>query len=208
MLTEGMSKTNGQSVYDRHLRKQPVLGRAVYVARGAVVVGDVTIGARSSIWYNTVLRGDVNRIVVGQCTNIQDNTVVHLTHRLPCLIGSHVTIGHCAVVHACVVGDGCLIGMGSVLMEGAEIGGQSLVAAHSLVTQGMKVPPGSLVMGSPARVVRKLTAQERRELKMPARHYVQNAAYCLKHGINVTQPPDIQKSAPRNCGSPRVRRCG
>lgn len=184
-----MSKMKSQSVYDRHLQKQPVLGKAVYVARGAVVVGDVTIGPRSSIWYNTVLRGDVNRIVVGQGTNIQDNSVIHLTHRLPCLIGKHVTIGHCAVVHACVVGDGCLIGMGSVLMEGAEIGSHSLVAAHSLVTQGMKVPPGSLVMGSPARVVRKLTAREKRELKRPARHYVENAAYCLKHGINSITAP-------------------
>ncbi len=174
--------------FERHLRRQPTLGTGVYLAKTAVVLGDVTLGDHSSVWYGAVLRGDINRIVVGHHTNIQDNAVLHLADDFPCIVGSWVTIGHSAVVHACTVGDECLIGMGSVILDGAEIGAQSIIGAKALVTQGMKVPPGSLVLGTPAKVVRALSAEERAGLRHWAQKYVDNGAYCLKHGINVGAP--------------------
>ena len=173
---------------DRFLRKSPTLGKNVYLARSAVVLGDVTLGDHSSVWYNTVLRGDIHRIVVGHHTNIQDNSVLHLADEFPCIVGNWVTIGHSAVVHACTVGDECLIGMGSVILDGAVIGNQCLVGAKALITQGTKIPDGSLVLGAPARIVRMLTDQERSELKYWAEKYVHNAAYCLRHGINLGSP--------------------
>src|SRR6185436_15182231 len=104
------------------LLKKPVLGQSVYLAHGAVVVGDVTIGDHSSVWYNAVLRGDINRIQVGHHSNIQDNAVLHLADELPCLVGNWVTVGHSAIVHACTIGDECLIGMGATVLDGAEVG--------------------------------------------------------------------------------------
>src|SRR6266581_3168204 len=143
------------------LRKKPSIGQDVYIARGAVVVGDVTLGDHSSVWYNAVLRGDINRIVVGHHTNIQDNSVLHLENELPCLVGNYVTIGHAAIVHACTVGDETLVGMGAVILDGAVIGRQCLIGARALVTPRTPIPDGSLVLGSPAKVVRQLTAEEK-----------------------------------------------
>ncbi len=177
-----------KKLLDTFLRKKPRLGQGVYLARTAVVLGDVTLGAHSSVWYGAVVRGDINRIVVGHHSNIQDNAVLHLAEVLPCVLGNWVTIGHSAVVHACKVGDECLIGMGAVILDGAVIGKQTIIGAKALVKQGMKVPPGSLVLGAPAKVVRKLTKEERSRLKLWAQHYVDNATYCLKHGINVGAP--------------------
>jgi carbonic anhydrase/acetyltransferase-like protein (isoleucine patch superfamily) len=173
---------------DAFLRKQPVLGKDVYIARGAVVLGDVTLGDNASVWYNAVLRGDINRIVVGAGSNIQDNSVLHLADDFPCILGQYVTVGHSAIVHACTIGDECLIGMGAVILDGAELGEQCLVGAKALVTQHTKIPAGSLVLGAPAKVVRPLTAKERSGLKYWAEKYVANAAYCLRHEINLGAP--------------------
>jgi len=173
---------------DTFLRRQPKLGESVYLAKTAVVLGDVTIGDHSSVWYHSVLRGDINRIVVGRYTNIQDNSVLHVEDEFPCLVGDWVTVGHGAIVHACTVGDETLIGMGAVILDGAVVGEQSLIGAKALVTRGMKIPPGSLVLGAPAKIVRALTAKERAGLKWWAQKYVDNGAYCLKHGINVGGP--------------------
>ncbi len=173
---------------DRFLRQKPRLGKNVFIAKTATVVGDVTLGACSSVWYGAVLRGDINRIVVGHHSNVQDNAVLHLADDFPCALGNWVTVGHGAIVHACRVGDECLVGMGAVILDGAVIGRQSLIGAKALVTQGMKIPPGSLVLGAPAKVVRKLTKAERAGLKWWAQKYVDNGAYCLKHGINVGEP--------------------
>jgi carbonic anhydrase/acetyltransferase-like protein (isoleucine patch superfamily) len=170
------------------LRKRPVLGKNVYIARGAAVVGDVTLGDGVSVWYNAVLRGDINRIVVGAESNIQDNVVLHLADDFPCLLGQHVTVGHSAVVHACTIGDECLIGMGAVILDGAELGEQCLVGAKALVTQHSKIPPGSLVLGAPAKVARPLTPDERSGLRYSAEKYAELAAYCLKHNINIGAP--------------------
>jgi carbonic anhydrase/acetyltransferase-like protein (isoleucine patch superfamily) len=173
---------------DTFLRKKPQLGKNVYIASGAVVVGDVTLGDHSSVWYNAVLRGDINRIVVGHHTNIQDNAVLHLADDFACVLGNYVTVGHSAIVHACKIGDEVLIGMGAIILDGAVIGKQSLIGAKALVTQGMKIPPGSLVLGAPAKVARALTKQERAGLKHWATKYVENSAYCLEHEINVSEP--------------------
>src|SRR5215469_9746243 len=168
------------------LGKGPTLGKGVYIAKGAVVIGDVTLGAHSSVWFNAVLRGDINRIVVGHHTNIQDNAVLHLADDFPCIVGNYVTVGHAAVVHACTVRDEVLVGMGSTILDGAVIGKQSIIGARALVTQGARIPPGSLVLGAPAKVVRALTRKERAGLRMWADKYVENAAYCLKHPSRVS----------------------
>jgi carbonic anhydrase/acetyltransferase-like protein (isoleucine patch superfamily) len=177
-----------ESQLDTFLRKQPRLGKHVYLAKNATVVGDVKLGDHASVWYGAVLRGDINRIVVGHHSNIQDNAVLHLADDYGCIVGNYVTVGHSAIVHACKVGDEVLIGMGAIILDGAVIGKQSLIGAKALVTQGMKIPPGSLVLGAPAKVVRKLTPQERAGLKYWATKYVANGAYCLKHQINMGAP--------------------
>src|SRR5436190_15973514 len=111
-----------QKQFQTFLRKRPTLGKNVYIAKGAVVFGDVTMGDNSSIWYNAVARGDINRIVVGHHTNIQDNSVLHLADDLPCVIGDYVTVGHCAIVHACTIGNEVLVGMRATVLDGAEVG--------------------------------------------------------------------------------------
>ena len=176
------------SQLDRHLGQQPVLGQGVYIARTAVVLGDVTLGDHASVWYNAVVRGDINRIVIGDRTNIQDNAVLHLADEFPCLLGRLVTVGHSAIVHACTVQDEVLIGMGATLLDGAVIGAQSIIGANALVTQGTHIPEGSLVVGAPARIARALSAQERAGIRHWAEKYVANAAYCLEHSIQVGAP--------------------
>ncbi len=178
------------------LLKQPRLGKDVYLARTAVVLGDVTLGDHSSLWYNVVARGDINRIEIGHHTNVQDNTVLHVADQFACILGAYVTVGHAAVVHACTVGDEVLVGMGAIILDGAVVGAQSIVGANALVPQRMEIPPGSLVLGSPAKVVRALRAEERANLKVWAERYVVNAAFCLKHGLNVGAPLSTQPSGP------------
>jgi gamma-carbonic anhydrase len=173
---------------DRFLRRSPEIGEGVYIAKGAVVLGDVKLGDHASVWYNAVLRGDINRIVVGRHSNVQDNAVLHLADDFPCLVGDYVTVGHAALVHACTIGDECLVGMGATILDGAVIGEQSIVGAGALVLQGTQVPPGSLVLGSPAKVKRPLTAEERDGLKARAEKYARIAAYCLEHRVNVSGP--------------------
>jgi len=143
------------------LGKTPDVSGAIFVAPNATVIGDVTLGRQSSVFYGAVLRGDINRIVVGEGSNLQDNVVVHLSDDAGVRIGDHVTVGHAAIIHACTIDDGCLIGMGATILDHAHIGADSLVGANALVPQGFSCPPGSLVFGSPARVVRALTDEER-----------------------------------------------
>ncbi len=175
--------TRLEEQFGRFLCKGPTLGQGVFVAPGAVVIGDVTLGDCSSVWYNAVLRGDINRIEVGHHTNIQDNVVVHLADEIPCLIGSYVTVGHSAVVHACTVEEGVLVGMGAIVLDGASIGAYSLIGAGALVTQGRRIPPGSLVLGSPAKVVRALSREERERLRESAEKYAEAARYYSARGI-------------------------
>lgn len=167
---------------NQFLTKQPTLGRDVFVAAGAVLLGDVTVGEASSVWYNAVLRADINRIVIGHHTNVQDNSVLHLADEFPCILGNYVTVGHGAIVHACTVRDGTLVGMGATILDGSDIGEECLIGAGSLVTQGSKVPAGMLVLGSPASAVRPLSAKERQWVRSVAEKYVRVAAYFRKHG--------------------------
>jgi carbonic anhydrase/acetyltransferase-like protein (isoleucine patch superfamily) len=181
-------KAQLEKQFTTFLRKPPTLGQGVYIASGAVVVGDVRIGDYSSVWYNAVVRGDINYVQIGHHSNVQDNAVLHLADDFPCIIGNYVTVGHTAIVHACTVGDEVRLGMGATILDGAVIGNQCVIGANALVTQHMKIPDGSMVLGSPAKVVRALTPEERAGLKHWAEKYVHNAAYCLQHNINVSAP--------------------
>ena len=159
-----------------HAGKKPVLGKGVFVAENAAIIGDVVIGDESSIWYATTVRGDVMPIRIGARTSIQDNTVIHVTSDFSGTeIGDDCTIGHSAIIHACTVESFCLIGMGSILLDGARIGTGSLVGAGALVTPGTNIPPGSLVIGSPAKVKRPLNDKEREQIRYGAAHYVELA---------------------------------
>jgi carbonic anhydrase/acetyltransferase-like protein (isoleucine patch superfamily) len=148
-----------------------------------VAVGDVTLGDYASVWFNAVLRADINRIVVGHHSNVQDTCVFHLSDEHPTLIGNYVTVGHGAIVHAATVQDETLIGMGSVILDGVLVGEGSIVGAKALVREGMKIPPGSLVMGVPARIVRPVTPQERALNRAIAEKYVNLAAHYLARGL-------------------------
>lgn len=164
--------------------KRPELGKGVFVAENAAVIGDVVIGEESSIWYGTTVRGDVMPIRIGARTSIQDNTVIHVTSDFSgTIIGSDCTVGHSAIIHACTVEDFCLIGMGSIILDGARIGSGSLVGAGALVTPGTNIPPGSLAIGSPAKVKRPLNDKEREQIRYGAAHYVELArAYLAGEG--------------------------
>lgn len=138
----------------------PVLGEGAYVAPSADVIGRVTLGRDASVFFQCVLRADINAIAVGDRSNIQDHTTVHLADDLGVIIGADVSIGHGCTIHACTIGDRVLVGMGSIIMDGAAVSGDSLVAAGSLLPKGKAYPPGSLILGNPARVVRPLTPEE------------------------------------------------
>ncbi|MCS7000067.1 MAG: gamma carbonic anhydrase family protein [Bacteroidota bacterium] len=154
----------------------PLLHPTVVVMPGAVVVGDVVIGEHSSVWFNSVIRGDVHFIRIGARTNIQDLSMLHVTNgRYPLTIGNDVTIGHRAIIHGCTVEDTVLIGMGAILLDGCRIGSGSIVAAGAVVREGEHVPSGVLVAGVPARIVRELSQEERDNIANIAAQYVEYA---------------------------------
>ena len=161
--------------------KRPVIGERVFLAEGARLIGDVTIGNDSSVFYNAVLRADLASIVVGEKTNIQDNVTVHLSLDEGVVIGNEVTVGHNAVLHACTIDDNVLIGMGAIVMDGAHIKKNSIVGAGAIVTQGKEFPEGSLILGSPAHVVRELTEDEIRKAHEGVEHYIVAKDELLKH---------------------------
>lgn len=164
---------------------EPALAADAFVAAGARVVGSVTLGSASSVWYNAVLRGDSADITVGARSNVQDNVSVHVDATHPVEIGEDVSIGHNAVVHGCRIGDGSLIGMGAVVLSGAVIGAGCLVAGGAVVLEGTVVPDGSLVAGVPAKVRRELTEEERAGLLRNAEVYLSHAA---RHGAASSAP--------------------
>ena len=162
-------------VYE-HLGVRPTLGRDVFIAPNAVVIGDVHLGDESSVWFGTTIRGDVFPIRFGARTNVQDGSVVHVTGgRAKTTVGDDVTIGHMALLHGCTVGSRCLIGMGSIVLDGAIVGDDCVVGAGALVTPGARIPSGSLVMGSPAKVVRPLDDKDRAWILEAGTLYVQYA---------------------------------
>ncbi len=151
----------------------PKIEKDVFIAEGAKIIGEVSIGKGSSVWFNTTIRGDVMPITIGQETNIQDGSVLHGTFgKYACELGDRVTIGHNVILHGCKIGNKCLIGMGSIVMDGAEIGEMSVVGAGSLVTEGKKFPKGSLVVGRPAVVKRSLNDEELKFLEQSADNYM------------------------------------
>lgn len=156
----------------RHFGRPPDTARAAFVAPNATVLGDVTLGANSSVWYGAVLRGDINSIVIGEGSNVQDGTIVHLADDYGVRIGHFTTIGHAAIIHACDIGDECLIGMGATVLDGARIGDGCIVGANALVTQRFIAPPGSMILGAPAKVVRPLKPEERAGLRRWAEKYI------------------------------------
>lgn len=156
--------------------KFPSLSDGAFVASGAAVIGEVELGSDSSVWYNAVIRGDVCPITIGERTNIQDTSVIHVTSGThPTVIGDEVTVGHGATIHGCEIEDRCLVGMDTTVLDGAVVESYSLIAAGSLVPPGMTVPSGTLVMGSPAKVKRELTDEERASIETSAHHYVKLA---------------------------------
>lgn len=144
----------------KHKGVEPRIGKEVFIAPSADIIGDVIIGDSASIWYNTVLRGDIERIEVGVGTNIQDGTVVHVDWDVPTRIGDSVTVGHQAVIHACEIGDACLIGMGAVVLSEAKVGEGSIIGAGAVVVEGAGIPPHSLVLGVPGKVVKTLDDED------------------------------------------------
>ncbi len=160
----------------------PTIHPSAFVAASADVIGRVTLEEESSVFYNATLRGDINEIVIGPKSNVQDNGVVHLADDYGCYVGELVTVGHSAILHACTVKDEVLIGMGAIVLDGAVIGERSIIGAGSLVTGGTQIPPGSLVLGSPAKVVKTLSLDDQADIKSWAEKYVRVSREFLNRG--------------------------
>ena len=153
----------------------PSLADTAWVADSAQVIGNVVLGDQASVWFGTVVRGDMERITIGAGSNIQDTSVLHADTGQPLVIGERVTVGHQAVLHGCTVGDESLIGIGAIVLNGAKIGKNCLVGAGALVTEGKEFPDGSMIVGAPAKVVRQLTPEQIELLRHSAQHYIDNA---------------------------------
>ncbi|MBI1799049.1 MAG: DinB family protein [Candidatus Eisenbacteria bacterium] len=164
------------------------LDPTVFIAPGAVVVGEVTIGSRSSVWFNTVVRGDADRIEVGADTNLQDNSTIHVDEGFPARIGSRVTVGHRAIIHGCEIADDCLIGMGSIVLSGARIGAGCLIGAGALVREGQVIAEGSLAVGAPARVIGPVSEAHRASIRSGSEHYVALSRSYLARGFARPHP--------------------
>ncbi len=158
----------------------PNVAENVFIAPGVRIIGRVEIGEGASIWFNTVIRGDVNEVKIGPYTNIQDGCMLHEEADAPLIIAEHVTIGHNAIIHGCTIGRGALIGMGAIILNKAVIGEGAVVAAGSLVVPGQEIPPGHLAMGSPAKVMRALSAEEMARFQRAAENYRLRAQDYLK----------------------------
>ncbi len=157
----------------RHKMKTPIIAPSAFVHSAAIVIGDVTLGARVSVWPTAVLRGDTEAIVVGEDSNIQDGTIVHVDAGMPCSIGARVAIGHRAIVHGATVDADCLIGMGAILLNGVVVGTGTIVGAGAVCREGMVIPPNSLVVGVPAKVIRETTPQERDRITHTVNAYLE-----------------------------------
>ena len=152
-----------------------LVGEGHFIAPNAAVIGDVTMHENSSVWFSCVLRGDAERLEIGAGSNIQDGAVIHADPGFPTIVGKNVTVGHSAMLHGCTIGDGTLVGINAVVLNGAKVGKGCLIGAHALVTEGMEIPDGSMVLGSPAKVVRHLDEESQLLLRHNADHYVGNA---------------------------------
>jgi carbonic anhydrase/acetyltransferase-like protein (isoleucine patch superfamily) len=161
----------------------PQIAESAWVANNAQVIGNVVLGEDSSVWFGTTVRGDTETITIGRGSNIQDGSVLHADVGMPLTIGDFVTVGHQVMLHGCTVGDESLIGIGAIVLNGAKIGKNCLVGAGSLVTEGKEFPDGSMIMGSPAKVVRSLSPEQMQGLRQSAKHYIENAQR-FRSGLN------------------------
>src|ERR1700676_1276337 len=164
----------------RFLGSNPTMASDVFVAPNATILGDVSIGSGSSVWFQSVLRADINEIRIGSETNVQDGSILHVADRYGLAIGNQVSCGHRAILHACAIQDRVLVGMNAVVMDGAEVGAGSIIGAGALLTKGTRIPPGSLVLGAPAKVVRLLTVSEQKSIEALAAKYVVVGRYYLE----------------------------
>ncbi len=161
---------------------------SAFIAPGAIVLGDVHLGHESSVWYNAVLRGDTDRITIGAQTNIQDLTMIHADPGVPCMVGDRVTVGHRVILHGCTIEDDCLIGMGAIVLNGAVVGRGSVIGAGAVVLEGMNIPPGSLVVGLPAKVLRPVDEPTAARLEHGWRHYVERARQHREGSFPIVTP--------------------
>jgi carbonic anhydrase/acetyltransferase-like protein (isoleucine patch superfamily) len=178
-IRSGIVRYYGALVKQETTAKDPrnmVIDPTSFLAPGAIVLGDVELGPDSSVWYYTVIRGDTERIRIGEGTNLQDFTMVHADPGIPCLIGRRVTVGHRVILHGCVVEDDCLIGMGAILLNRVKVGSGSVIGAGALLLEGTEIPPGSLVVGSPGKVIRLVDEAGRARIDRSWRNYVAKAA--------------------------------
>jgi gamma-carbonic anhydrase len=175
MHLEPDSLPTGQAGIAARLKKGPTIHSSAWVVPGATMVGDVILEEESSVWYGAVLRGDLNRIIIGPRSNIQDNAVVHVDTDYPTKMGELVTVGHTAIVHACTIDNEVLIGMGAIILDDVEVGARSIIGANALITIGTQIPPGSLVLGSPAKIRRQLSLDEQKDIARWAWGYVETA---------------------------------
>jgi carbonic anhydrase/acetyltransferase-like protein (isoleucine patch superfamily) len=177
---------------DQFLVANPVIASGVYVAPNATLLGSVSIGSGSSVWFQSVIRADINEIRIGSETNIQDGSILHVADRYGLAIGNQVSCGHRAILHACTIHDRVLVGMSAVIMDGVEVGAGSIVGAGALLTKGTSVPPGSLVLGSPGKVVRLLTASEQKSIEELAAKYVSVGKYYLERKSGVAGVQELR----------------
>jgi carbonic anhydrase/acetyltransferase-like protein (isoleucine patch superfamily) len=161
---------------------------SAFIAPEAVVLGDVHLGKDSSVWYNAVLRGDTDRIEIGEETNIQDLSMIHADPGIPCVVGRRVTVGHRVILHGCIVKDECLIGMGAILLNGVRVGRGSIVGAGAVLVEGTEVPPGSLVLGVPGKIMREVGQAMRERIDHAWRHYVEQARRHRKGEFPIISP--------------------
>jgi carbonic anhydrase/acetyltransferase-like protein (isoleucine patch superfamily) len=162
----------------------PEIDESAFVAASADLIGRVRIGAEASVWYNSTLRGDIHEVVIGARSNVQDNAVLHVESDRGCYLGELVTVGHGAIVHACTIKDEVLVGMGATVLDGAVIGERSIIGANTLVTMNTEIPPGSLVLGSPGKVVRLLSEEEQAGVAVRAQKYVENSRKFLARELD------------------------
>ena len=173
----------------RFATRTPQIAEDAYIAPGAALIGDVTLGKQSSVWFQAAIRADLNCVRIGACSNIQDGAVIHVADAYSTEVGDWVTVGHGAVLHACSIGDEVLVGMNSVILDGARVGARSIVGANALVTGGTEIPQGSLVLGSPARVVRSLSDAEQAGIADWANRYILLANLYRRGEVQIVLPP-------------------
>src|SRR2546421_6870524 len=175
MHIESDTLPTGHAGIAARLKKGPIIHSSAWIVPGATVLGDVILEEESSVWYGAVLRGDINRIIIGPRSNVQDNAVIHVDTGYPTSVGELVTIGHTAIVHACKIDNEVLIGMGAIILDDVEVGARSIIGANALVTMATKIPPGSLVLGSPAKIRRSLSLDEQNDIARWAWSYMETA---------------------------------